>query len=334
MGRTSAEWQAIGLAEQSLTMLLGWRPRARRLEAQRVEVGPDVADELRLLCRETLDRLGGLTSKPYEDTAILEPDEEFFQLTLGQLAQTSNGAQPATGADEAAEIADLLTIVRNPGSKEQMLPGQVRDGTFLFYAVICQDRQGQPIAFVKQQQSIRVARTGRLLTTFGDRLTKVTNPVFAFGHDFDLVLTSDELAILRTDAYWRLFTDVDVLGDAVPGFVTNIDKRVAVELPAEIRDLIEVTCKAKPSLAKRVQKLSRREWLEQITPESLANAMAKYTDLPEGVKIVDGAIEVTEAGVPILLTLFEQVAWVGDFDQVLRTAQAYSTVPHRSSPGT
>jgi len=303
-------------------------------------VNKDVAGELGAICRETLDRLGALTATPYEDTAILEAGEEFLHLittptTVKPLSrETFEAVETTNRTNEVAEVADLLAIVRNPGSKVQMMPGQVRDGTFLFYAVICNDSEGNPIAFVKQQQSLRVARTGRLITMFGDRLIKVTAPVFAFGHDFDLVLTGDEMAILRLDAYLQLFTDIEVLTAAVPSFLEQVNSRVAVQLSSQARTVIEAECKAKPNLAKRLRKLSSKPWLEQITPQALEAAMAKLSDLPEGVSVTEGKVEVNEGSVRVLLNLFEQVYWVGDYDQKLRAAQAYSTVSRGGPPVT
>lgn len=333
MARTPSEWRAVELSQDSLTLLLGWRPRARRLEAQWVEVNTDVADELRIICRETLDRLGSLTAIPYEGTAILNTGEEFFHMPIASTAlrEVSNPGQDAERDDESTEVADLLAIVQNPGSREQMLPGQVRDGTFLFYAVICADSEGNSVAFVKQQHNLRVARTGRLLTMFGDRLTRVTDPVFAFGHDFDLVLTAEEMVILRPDAYLRLFTDIEALAAGVPSFIAQVGSRVSAQLSSQARSVLETECKAKPSLGKRLRKLSNRPWLEQITPETLEAAIAKSPDLPEGVTIAGGTVYVAEGCAEVLLSLLEQVYWVGDYDQKLRAAQAYSTVSRGGS---
>jgi hypothetical protein len=111
---------------------------------------------------------GAISSSPFRlgcrwgdrqrvDTALLEAGEEFFHLPVG--AQPTLNQLPAPEDDE---VADLLAIVRSPGALNEMVQGEVRDGTFLFYAVICIDLEGDPVAFIKQQQGIRVARSARV----------------------------------------------------------------------------------------------------------------------------------------------------------------------------
>uniref|UniRef100_UPI0024575009 hypothetical protein n=1 Tax=Nocardia cyriacigeorgica TaxID=135487 RepID=UPI0024575009 len=45
------------------------------------------------------------------------------------------------------------------------------------------------------QHGLRVASAHRILATFGERLNRVGDPVFAFAEEFDLVIAGDEIAI-------------------------------------------------------------------------------------------------------------------------------------------
>jgi hypothetical protein len=243
--------------------MLGWRPKRKRLDASRIDVAGDVATTLLAIARETLDRMGELQVREYEDTASLAESEEYFALTASSIPKLWPEVEAAPveledAAEEAAHVADLLRLLENPGARDQILPGQAGEGTFLFYAAVCEDSVGRQVAFIKQAPRLRVARTGRLLTMFSDRLVKIQDPVFSFSNDFDIVIHEDELAVLRAEAYVQLFTDVDVLREAVPGFVSQLASSVSVTLAEDTRLKLEEQCKARPSLAKRLRKLSRK----------------------------------------------------------------------------
>lgn len=339
MPRTPAEWKSIALAD-NLTLLLGWRPRPKHLTAARLETNTDVADELRALCRDTLDALGVLSARPYEEPSILEKGEEYFSLNVDDLpsapqpkrAQSSKrstadpGETDAECDEEQRQVADLITLVERASALDPLSAGQAQNGRFLFYAVVCADNAGNPLMFVKQSSRIRVARPGRLLAVYSDRLSRIEYPVFAFPEDFDLILAGQDLAVLRSDAYLSLFTDVEVLREAVPRLVTSLSNKLQVELPDLSLKIIEEQCARKASLAKRLRRLAHQPWLDQVTPDALLKEMDALPGLPAEVTVLDDSVVVTEAGVGVLLGLIEQVYWVGSFDHQLRQAQAYLTV--------
>lgn len=338
MRRNPADWNSITLAND-LTLLLGWRPGPKKLTAERLETNSDVADELRDLCRTTLDRLGTLTARPYEEPSILERGEEFFTLDLEDLPFTPQPRSRDTVAhtdnerdEEQRQVADLIDLIHRAATLDPLSAGQARDGRFLFYAVVTADEAGDPVAFVKQSSRIRVARPGRLVAIYADRLSRVEQPVFAFPDDFDLVLAGADLAVLRAEAYLSLFTDIEVLRNAVPGLVTRLSQRINVDIPDASLTVLQKQCALKPSFAKRLRRLADQPWLDSVTPNALRKEMAALPGLPAGVIVEDGSLTVTEEGVEVLLGLIEQVYWVGSFDQQLRQAQAYLTVTPRSRP--
>ncbi|MGH3973810.1 MAG: hypothetical protein ACRDS9_10870 [Pseudonocardiaceae bacterium] len=342
MRRNPADWNSITLAND-LTLLLGWRPGPKKLTAERLETNSDVADELWVLCRTTLDRLGTLAARPYEEPSILEKGEEFFTLDLEDLPFTpqlrSRDTIPLTVAytdserdEEQRQVADLINLIQRAATLEPLSAGQARDGRFLFYAVVTADENGSPITFVKQSSRIRVARPGRLVAIYADRLSRVEQPVFAFSDDFDLVLAGTDLAVLRAEAYLSLFTDIEVLRNAVPGLVTRLSQQINIDIPDSSLTVLEERCALKPSFAKRLRRLAHQPWLDSVTPDALRKEMAALPGLPAGVIVEDGSLTVTEEGVGVLLGLIEQVYWVGPFDQQLRQAQAYLTVTSRGRP--
>jgi hypothetical protein len=342
--RTPAEWKSLALADD-LVLLLGWRPRPKHLTAARLETNSDVADELRALCQDTLDGLGLLSGRPYEEPSILEKGEEFFTLKVKALApapqpKTAGSGRPgqagvpdtdAEGDEEERQVADLINLVGRASALDPLSPGQAQNGRFLFYAVVCADGVGNPVTFVKQSSRIRVARPGRLVAMYSDRLSRIEQPVFAFPEDFDLVLAGEDLAVLRSEAYLGLFTDIEVLREAVPQLVNSLQGKLQVELSRASLEVIEQQCALKPSLAKRLRRLANQPWLDQVTSEALWKEMNALPGLPGEITLSGNSLVVTEVGVGVLLGLIEQVYWVGAFDHQLRQAQAYLTV--RSSTG-
>jgi hypothetical protein len=318
------------------------------LTAARLETNSDVADELRNLCRNTLDMLGLLAGRPYEEPSILERGEEFFTLKLdtpppapqpkntppGHPDQASIPGADGERDEEERQVADLISLVERAAALDSLSPGQAQNGHFLFYAVVCTDDAGKPVTFVKQSSRIRVAKPGRLVAMYSDRLSRIEQPVFAFPEDFDLVLADEDLAVLRSEAYLSLFTDIEVLRRAVPRLVNSLSGKLQIELlPASLK-VIQQQCALKPSLAKRLRRLTRQPWLDQVTPDALWKEMNALPGLPGGITISGDSLLVTESGVGVLLGLIEQVYWVGAFDQQLRQAQAYATVRRASgNPG-
>lgn len=339
MPRSPAEWKSIALADD-LTLILGWRPQPKHLTAARLETNTNVADELRALCRGTLDRLGMLSARPYEEPSILEKGEEYFTLNVEELPSAPQprraqfgkqnlagpGDSDADGDEEQRQVADLVTLVERASVLEPLSPGQAQNGRFLFYAVVCADSAGNSVACIKHSSRIRVARPGRLLAVYSDRLSRIEQPVFAFSEVFDLVLAGKDLAVLRSEAYLSLFTDIEVLREAVPRLVTRLSNKLQIELSGPSLKIIEEQCALKASLAKRLRRLAQQPWLNQVTPETLLKEMDALPGLPAEVTVSDDSIVVTELGVGILLGLIEQVYWIGSFDHQLRQAQAYLTV--------
>ncbi|MBW0101468.1 Kiwa anti-phage protein KwaB-like domain-containing protein [Pseudonocardia sp. KRD291] len=328
MAKSSTDWGSIRLSPTSLTLMLGWRPQAKRLSAETIDINSDVAVALREICTETLKKFSDLTLREYEDTATLDEGEEYFSIRLDQLPKTAPSASPNAGidddeAEEVTQIADLIRILQDPGAARRMTPGQAGNGSFLFYAIVCKDADGHQVSFIKQHRGFRVARTGRLLTLFSDRLTRIESPVFSFASDVDLVIRKDELVVLRSEAYVQLFTDIDILRSAVPAYVERLSSSISVTLDETALQVVEKVCQERASLAKRLRRLNRKSWLASITESSLRAQIDSMPELPDGVRLSGSIVSVDERSVPILLNLLEDVYYRGHHDSSLRSAQAY-----------
>jgi hypothetical protein len=99
--------------------------------------------------------------------------------------------------------------------------------------------------------------------------------------------------------------------------------------PKAVRALATAAA-ARPSLARRLQRLARPGALPPVSPRDVARAMAKHgldaADLVRG-----GRIEFSEDDAPVFLDLIEQLYYETDFTGEHRRSDRYS--PLKGPPG-
>ncbi|NEW49521.1 hypothetical protein GV792_05610 [Nocardia cyriacigeorgica] len=317
--RTSAAWADIDIGGESIDLLLGWRDGRKHLQALRIEFAAALGAELRRIAAATLDRIAAMAPIDYDTTATLVDDEEFFSFSLDELAAAAAPGEPD------AHITQLLQLIARSATLDTVLPRQMRDGTFLFYVLICESAGPgrHRTAFVRLQHGLRVASAHRILATFGERLNRVGDPVFAFAEEFDLVVTADEIAILKPDTFLRLFTDLELLTKATPDFVDHISEALGLDLAAPVKDTIIAVCAKRPSYAKLLKRLNSVDYLPKVTLASLQAEIDKFPELPEGIQIDESGIVLSDQGVPTFLEILDQRIWRGPFDDSSRVATAY-----------
>ncbi|WP_280468824.1 Kiwa anti-phage protein KwaB-like domain-containing protein [Nocardia cyriacigeorgica] len=317
--RTSQAWADTDIAGEPIDLLLGWRDGRKRLQALRIEFAAALGAELRGIAAATLDRIGAMAPIDYDTTATLVDGEEFFSFPLDRLTADAAPGEPD------AHITQLLRLIARSATLDTVLPRQMRDGTFLFYVLICESAgpDRRRTAFVRLQHGLRVASAHRILATFGERLNRVGDPVFAFAEEFDLVIAADEIAILKPDTFLRLFTDLELLTKATPEFVDHISESLGLDLTDEVKHTIVAVCAKRPSYAKLLKRIHAVDYLPKITLTSLRTEIERYPELPEGIEVDDTGIVLSEQGVPTFLDILDQRIWRGPFDDSSRVATAY-----------
>jgi hypothetical protein len=94
------------------------------------------------------------------------------------------------------------------------------------------------IGFVRQTDPHRVARAGGLTALFGQEgLRRLEDPAFVFEAGFDLVISPDEVAVLRLEAFNRMFADLNTLALAAPANASKIAGMVGQVVPAAVEAL-------------------------------------------------------------------------------------------------
>jgi hypothetical protein len=321
MSESSTDWLAHSLAPGA-ELIVGWRPRRSRLDAAAIELSRDVASEMQAMCRRTLDHVASLIRRPYGGAPYIEPGEEYLAVPVTELASPALRARIIED-DEATGLSDLQRLISTPGLAP-LSRGDLQDGRYLFYAVICTgQRTGQRIGFVRQTDPHRVARTGGLATLFGQEgLRRLQDPVFVFEAGFDLVISPDEVAVLRLEAFNRMFADLNTLALAAPANASKIADMVGQVAPAAV-DALAHGAAARPSLARRLQRLAQAGTVPSVTPRDLSRAMLKH-GLDPAQLVTSDEITFPQERADVFLDLIEQLYYETDFTREHRRSDRYS----------
>jgi hypothetical protein len=315
-------WSSVVLVPGA-ELIVGWRPERSRLDAAAVELSTEVAAELRELCVATLEQLASMVRRAYGGSPYIEPDEEYLAVPATQLPRTAIAGPNRPDDDDASGLSDLERLVATEGlptlSREEL-----RDARYLFYAVIC-TAQGsrQRIGFVRQADPHRVAKTGGLMTLLGrEGLQHLKDPVFVFDAGYDLVVSPEESAVLRLETFNRMFADLNTLASAAPVNAKLISAAVHQMTPAAV-DTLGRAAAARPTLARRLQRLTRPGAAPDITPGDLSTAMTRHGLNPADV-ITNDEIAFTDDKAALFLDLLEQLYYETDFTREHRRSDRYS----------
>lgn len=302
-------------------LIVGWRPKPARIDAAAVELSRDVAGELADKCRQTLVRLENLTPRFYGGSPQIEPGEEYLEVPVGNLPRCQSAAGEPD--DDLAGMSDLQRLIATIGLPS-VSRNELRDGSYLFYAVICAEKgTGHRIGFVRQINPYRVAKTGKLMTLLGQEgLQRLEEPLFVFDEGFDLVLTPERVAVLRLEAFNRMFADLNTLAASAPANAKLVADAVSQMTPEAVQALSDAASE-RPSLARRLQQLTRADAVPGLTPGKLTRAMSKHQLNPADI-VVNGEISFGPDKADVFLDLIEQLYYQTDFTREHRRADRYS----------
>jgi len=328
MTNQDKDWSAVDL-EPGAELIVGWRPRRSRLDAKAVELSAAVAQEIRAICVTALGRLAAMERRPYGGAPYIEPGEEYLAVPALELSRPDQPQEEPGEADEDVGPSDLERLIATPGlpslSREDL-----REGRYLFYAVIGTDRaSGQRIGFVRQKDPHRVAKTGLVKAVLGQEgLQQLTDPLFVFEADFDLVVAPDEIAVLRLETFNRIFADLNTLVYAAPANARRIAAAVGRMAPLAV-DTLAKAAAARPSLARRLQRLAKPGVVPVVTPAALADAMVKH-HLDPGEIVSNDEVSFSEDKASVFLDLVEQLYYETDFTNEHRRSDRYSPLTQSS----
>lgn len=342
--RDKEQWTNSVDLEVDPVLLVGWRPRARQLDGAIVELHEDTFADLRAVARDSLNDLARMEPIAYSDAVLPVLGEEYLRRALEDLPvkapEVSRGsADKATetsrvgssapeaeeGQDEEAErVADLLRLVKGLGELEFVSAGQLADGDFAFYGVCFPQPDGEMIAFIRGINPTRVLSRAAFFGRFQGALRRSERPDLLLEGQVDLVITGDELAIIRRSTYDRLFADLEELASAVPSDVQALSTTFPkLDFAPGSAEALQNLCVRLSSLAKRVHRLAARTDLAGLNAETLKSRLREHGEDPSHWFDQANSLTLTEDRARQFLDVVEGRWWTADFTDERRRADAY-----------
>jgi hypothetical protein len=303
-----------------ITLLLGWRPRPRRLTARRVDLDANFAEDLRGFAAKWFSRVSEMKSVPYGTGDPHLERDEYLDVPFSALPpprqRDGRADSPADVMEEEhEEEGDLRRIVTEAFGCDEFLDAQqLTSSRYLFYCLVSSTSHG-PVGLVKQTGPQRIAKAGGFLTMYSDSLRKLEQPVFVLEPDIDLMVSEDRIAVLRSLAFERLCSDLQLSEADVPAHVETLGQ--ALPLTPGASEAVDRVCRR----GARTGRLLRQ--LAALPAESWhardAESIREVADL-RGLSAADfltanGEIDVTEANVPVLLEMLASRYYTSDFDR-------------------
>jgi hypothetical protein len=257
----SSPWPDVEFT-QDPRLLVGWRDRNKRLNAKRFRLDQDVFEDLRALCRPALELLQTATEREYEESAELEPNEEFFSYDISDLPAHPPPTTPQSDDEPGAtddETADLVRLVRTVDALDEVTREDVNIGGYSFYA-ICWPLNGSMVGFVSKVNPMATLRTGFRYFQFANTLRRVDRPEVALRDGSDIVIAPNRLAIIRPSAFNLLLGDVGIAFKAVPSNLKVLEAvlQTKIALTPEAAQAVRTEASRRVSYARRLRALPSR----------------------------------------------------------------------------
>ncbi len=194
--------------DEALTFVIAWKTGSS-ITAGKITTADEVTSAMRTACRATIRRIQELEPKQYGPDTHLAREE--YMLVPTSLLDDGDSAPR-----DLLRRASGLDLIR-----AEELPSR----PLYFYAVVVGNNPSDRTAFVRKanpHKSIKRGGIAAKLTTRGNTLTKVEDPVFILDSDFDLVILKDTALVVNQNAFELIFRDAGALMDRYPEWVTEI----------------------------------------------------------------------------------------------------------------
>lgn len=305
-------------------LVVGWRPRAKQLAAAAVDLAEDAYEVVRGLAGRTIDQWQACEQLPWHPDAHVEAGEQVLVLPAVEIPGAGNEAEPVDG--QLGETAKLLDLVLSPGQLDTLHPEQLAGGRFRFCAAIWEDGlDGGPLAIVAEHDPTSVLRNASHWFRFDGTLRSAPAPDFTLPNKGDLILTHEEIFILNPTTFDRLFSDVRALLNDVPAATAALQSRMAsLPLTEAATEALEEVCSTRPSLARRLQRLSQHPVVPGITGDKLRPVVEKHGEDPDEF-LTHNALDIGPDKVRAWLDIVEGRWYDADFSDEPRRAARWST---------
>jgi len=329
-----ADWRTLDLSGDPV-LVVGRRRPPRGLKGFVVDLHTETFGTMREIAQATTAELAGRTRHKWHPNAIAEPGEQYLSVSVDELparvgrrrrvATESQHSSPPPSDPRLAQAADLLREVLDPGRLDNIDPDGLGSEHLLFYGLSWQrGDDGKPVAFVSKYDPTTVLRKASHFFRFAGTLRSADAPDFALNDRADLVITTEEVAILSESAFDHLFSDIRGMLNDVPANAASL-KVALTHLPmsAESQSALIDICSRKPSLARRLQNFAASASAAAVTPNALTTVLKKHGQAPKDF-ISNGTLEIGPEQAEIFLDVAEGRWYEADFTAEPRRAARWS----------
>jgi hypothetical protein len=179
----------------------------------------------------------------------------------------------------------------------------------MFYAAVVGDDPDHRVAFVDKWNPYRAGMSGKLLTSFGDRLRRIDEPLLIFERSFDMVVTEDVIAVLDMRAFEDVFRDIDSMVERIP--LWSGAAVTALPFNDDTAARFEALSAGGGRFAKQLRGMYERGVFERTITTAKLRAEMAHQKLDADRLIVDGKLALDDEDIPIVLKLIDEKLYEG-----------------------
>lgn len=285
-----AWWKIAIESTTDVELVVARRTGGRSITAGTISINRDVADELRGIVVEVLDRMHErLTAQHWSSESSWEAGE-YQIVPRGKL----DAGNPLLDALEAEAIPD-------------MAPGDLRDPSLLLYAIVV-GGGAERLLFIRKTNPRYSAET-RLFAVLGrEHLSRVQQPLFSFDRQCDMILVPQHGLIAFTEnPFDLLFRDSPELRAGLAASATMLAPNL---MASEAGDVLAAAAAKWARVRRKIRAISERGHLDDVTPEQLVREFARLGYNPDDY-LPDGKLIITATNVQEVVRILNEDVFQG-----------------------
>jgi hypothetical protein len=270
----AAWWKITNADIADVELVVARRIGKHGITTGTISISCDVADELRGIVAEVMDRMNNQTNARHWSPEASWEHDEYQVVPRGKL----DPGNPVLEALEAEAFPDMALE-------------DLHDPSLLLYAIVVGSGANR-LLFIRKTNP-RYSAEKRLFAILGrDHLSRLEQPLFSFDRRCDMILVPQRGLIAFTEnPFDQLFRDSPELQATVAASATTLAPNL---MTGESGDVLAAAAARYARVRRKIKAIVERAHLSRVTTEQLAKEFARlgYTPadyLPEGKLIVTDA---------------------------------------------
>lgn len=273
----------------SVCLAIGWRSGSE-IQVGRIEISQELAEKFREIAKQHTSLLERRVARDFAPDVDLVSAEEYLVVNRSEL----DSDEPITSLLASVELRDPIAARQLPKS------------SLLFYAIVFPGKA----SFLRKSNSHQSARTGKIFSRLGETLDRVTDPIFAFDSNIDLVILENQILVSSPTAFDQLFRGEEFLTRHIPIWVETISKRLRLTPGSE--DVLITSCLSQVRLRRRLESIYREDIFTQVDMK-LVRSEAKRQGLDPKKLFQQDKLDFTQLPVDDILKLLNEDLMIGKF---------------------